>query len=211
MSLIYKFFYIGIASSIFPISMGLLNWQYLEKPSKILLASLILGLVQATITIFILDEDQSSEWVVDLYMIIDILFMFWFYYSAVVHKRFRQILTVGTILMIILFFISTKFDTTINFFPSFQSFIFNATALFFFNYLLNKNTNESLTHKPLFWINTGFLLNSIVLVSRIYSGALAEESFKYYEQLYIFFYLVGILSNCLFGIGFIKSKQYKIA
>jgi hypothetical protein len=190
--------------------MGLWYWRYLEKPSQILLWSLILGLLQSGLTLFMISDKQSSpEWVENLYVFIETIVMFLFYYSTNKIKRFKQFLWFSYSTMLISFFVFFLFQPTLNFFPSLQSIIFNITSLYFFNILLKENTNQSLTTQPLFWINLGFLLNGIILVLRIYSGALVEESFKYYEQLYIFFCLVGITVYVLFTIGFLKSKKYK--
>jgi hypothetical protein len=208
MSLILLFYYINIGSIFVPTIVGISYFHYLNKPSKVLLWTLILGLFQSSLTLFVMNgEDSSAKWLEDLYVIIDILVMFAFYYTAITEKRFQRILLGVTILMIFIYFISLKFKTDIDYFPSLQSMVFNGTALLFFNYLLKNVSNKSILDNPLFWFNTGLLLNGIVLTLRIYSGALAEESFKYYQQLYVFFYMIGISVNILFAIGFRKSKM----
>ena len=207
MSLILKFYYFYVGCIIIPVITGVWYFRYLDKSSRVLLWMLILALFQSILTLFVLNgEDFSDKWVENLYIVVDIIMMYWFYYTASESQIFRQILLLVYLSMISLYFVSTKLETSINFFPGFQSLIFNATALLFFNYLLKSNSNKSILDNPLFWFNTGLLLNSIVLVLRIYSSVLAEESFGYYQQLYIFFYMIGISVNLLFAIGFRKSK-----
>lgn len=212
MSLIRLFFYLNIASVTITVITGLRFRQFLDNPSKVLLWFWILALFQSALTLFLLEgEDTSAKWVEDLYGIIDILVMFGFYFTAILEKQFRYILVGIYSTMILIYFVSINVVSSFDFFPSLQSMVFNGTALFFFNYLLKNVSNKSILDNPLFWFNTGFLLNGIVLVLRIYSSALSEESFRYYQQLYVFFYLIGITANILFTIGFIKSKKSNLA
>ena len=150
----------------------------------------------------------------NIYHLINFCFLLFLYKNYVESNRYKKLISWFFYLYLAFFFGNLLFQ---NYFTQIQTvpFILGAlfviiSILFLFIEILRSDRVLYVTKNLLFWISVGLLL---YFVGRIPTRIIKNywEEISYYKSIYIVEYILSIIMNVCFIIGFIcseKNKQY---
>ncbi|EIJ37389.1 hypothetical protein JoomaDRAFT_0332 [Galbibacter orientalis DSM 19592] len=150
----------------------------------------------------------------NIYHLINFCFLLFLYKNYVESNRYKKLISWFFYLYLAFFFGNLLFQ---NYFTQIQTvpFIMGAlfviiSILFLFIEILRSDRVLYVTKNLLFWISVGLLL---YFVGRIPTRIIKNywEEISYYKSIYIVEYILSIIMNVCFIIGFIcseKNKQY---
>ena len=148
----------------------------------------------------------SSFWLYNIFTISSFLFFYFWYYTVLQSKRFKNLVRLLTLFYLITVLLTNAFETLSN-----QGYAFFIGAIFLlllilmhFNQLLNSNEVVIIKYKLSFWISTALLLFYIGILPLMLLGKYIDVKGEYFNV--ILLSLNVILYGC-YIIGFIWTKQ----
>jgi len=200
--------YLSIFSACIPIIVGMLLFTKKVKKSIFIIIFLVsISFLSDLVSLYFAFNSQRNYWVINIYRVIEILLIGYFFYLNLGVKKIVLFITILFLLVFLYLLIFVNFNSFYGSTFAIHAIINIALCLMIF-YEFYKNEQEIFIDKtPLFWLNIGFLAYFAgALFSFLLSNYLLTRYPEFSKEAWKFHNIANILKNILFAIGLWKVR-----
>lgn len=203
--------HIAAASSFVPSIVGLMRYNRLNSAMRLFTVFSVIGVVHIIIEFILGRLEIRNYFLLDIYHIVEVLFMTMIYHVSIPSPSVRKVLKIGAALFITIWFVDklvfTKPDELNNTLAMITAVFLVVMSIIVLNVYLKTVANK-LTEEPLFWILTGTIIYSAGSFAVMgLSNELLKLGVSYFVVGWHINWILFLVSMLMFAKGLLCNSQ----